>query len=75
VTSLPTILALRDARVYIGTPHHSGYVSNIKSPVDNFLGIVAILVVPDIDPDYLSGVVYTRVEVHRMDSEMSRLVE
>jgi len=52
VISLPTILALRDARVHIGTPYHSDYVSNIKLPVDNFLGIVAILVVPDIGPNY-----------------------
>ena len=47
----PTILALRNARVHVGTSYHSDYVSDVKSPVDYFLGIVAILVVPDIDPD------------------------
>ena len=51
VTLFPTILALRDARVHIGIPHHIDYVSNIKLPIDYFFGIVAILVVPDINPD------------------------
>jgi len=50
--SLPTILALRNARVYVGTSNHSDNVSNVKLPVDNFLGIVAVLVVPDVNPDY-----------------------
>ena len=51
VTLFPTILTLRDTRVHIGIPHHGDYVSNIKLPVDYFFGIVAILVVLDIDPD------------------------
>jgi len=52
MTPLPTILALRNARVHIGIPNHSDNVSNVKSPIDNFLGVVAILVVPDVNPDY-----------------------
>jgi len=52
MTPLPTILVLRDARVHVGTPNHSDYVSNVETPVDNFLGIVAILAVPNVDPDY-----------------------
>jgi len=52
MTLLPTILVLENARVHVGTPNCSDYVSNIEMPVDNFLGIVAILVVPNINPDY-----------------------
>ena len=52
MTPLLTILALRDARVHVGIPHYSDYVSNVKSPIDNFLDIIVVLVVPDIDPDY-----------------------
>ena len=28
------------------------YVSNVKLPIDNFLDIIVVLVIPDIDPDY-----------------------
>jgi len=52
MTPLPTILALGDARVHVGTPNYSSYISNIETPVDNFLGVVTILVVPNVDLDY-----------------------
>ena len=52
MTPLPTILALRYTRVYISTSNHNDNVSNVKLPVDNFLGIVAILVVPDVNLNY-----------------------
>ena len=52
MTPLPTILTLRDTRVHVSTSNCSDYVSNVETPVDKFLGIVTILVVPNVDPDY-----------------------
>jgi len=47
----PTVFALRDIRIHIGTSYHSNNVSNIELPVDYFLSIITILIIPYVDPD------------------------
>jgi len=51
MTSLPTILALRNTRIHVGAPHHRNDTSYIEAPVNNFLSIVTILDIPYINPD------------------------
>ena len=48
---LPAILALEDTKAHIGTPHYSDNISNVKSSVDDFFGIVTVLVIPNVDSD------------------------
>ena len=45
------VLALRHARVHIGTMDHSNIASNIKVSVDDLLSIRPILSIPDVDLD------------------------
>ena len=47
----PTVFALRNARIHVSASYHSDNASNIESPVDYFLSIIAILIVPYVDPD------------------------
>ena len=46
-----TVFALRDTRIHIGTSYHSNNVSNIELPVDYFLSVIAILIIPYVDLD------------------------
>ena len=48
---LSTILALRDTRIYVGTPHHRNNTSYIEMSINNFLCIVTILGISYINSD------------------------
>ena len=49
MTLLPTILVLRNLQVHIGSPYSSDDASNVKTSVNDFFCICAILDIPDID--------------------------
>ena len=51
MTSLPTILALNDTRIYIGATHCHNGTSYIETPVNNFLSIVTVLGILYINPE------------------------
>jgi len=51
MTPLPTILALRDTRIHVGTTHCCNNTSYIETSVNNFLNIVTILGIPYVNPD------------------------
>jgi len=51
MTLLPTILALRDTRIHIGTPHCHNDTFYIEMPINNFLSIVTVLGIPYVNPD------------------------
>jgi len=50
MTPLPTILALRNPRVHVGSLYSSDNALNIKMSVNDFFCIYAILDIPDINP-------------------------
>jgi len=52
MTPLPTILALRDTWVHVGSPHHHNDISYIEPSIDDFPGIGASLGVPYVNPNY-----------------------
>ena len=47
----PTVFALRNTRIHIGTSYHSDNISDIKLPVDYFLSVIVILIILYVDPD------------------------
>jgi len=52
MTLLPTILALRDAWVYVGSLHCRNDISYVEPSIDDFPGIGASLGVPYLNPNY-----------------------
>ena len=50
MTSLPTILTLRDTRIYIGVSHHDD-TSYIKTFINNFLSIITVFGILYVNPD------------------------
>jgi len=48
---LPTILTLRNTRIYVGAPYHCSDTSYIEAPVNNFLSIATVLGIPYVNPD------------------------
>ena len=52
VFPFPTILALWDTQVHVGSVNYSDKASYIEVSVDNFLGIGPILCVPNVNPNY-----------------------
>ena len=51
MTPLPTILALRDTRIHVGTSHCCNDTSYIETSVNNFLSIVTVSSIPYVNPD------------------------
>ena len=45
------VLALRYARIHVGTTDYSDIASNIEVSVNDLLGIRPILSIPDVNPD------------------------
>jgi len=52
MTPLPTILALRNIWVHVGSPHHCNDISYVEFSIDDFPGIGASLGVPHVNPNY-----------------------
>jgi len=50
VALLPTILALWHPRVHVCAMNHYNITSYIKSMINNGLGVLTCLSVPDVDP-------------------------
>ena len=48
---LPTIFALRDIRVHVGSLNGGDKLSYIKIPVNKIFGLTPALNIPNIDPD------------------------
>jgi len=51
IPPFPTVFTLRNTRIHVSAPYHSDNTSNIESPVDYFLSVIVILIVPYVDPD------------------------
>ena len=49
---LPTILALQNTWVHVGSTNYSDKAFYIEASVDYFLGIGPILCVPNVNPNY-----------------------
>jgi len=52
VAPLPTVLALRDTWVCVGTSNSSDVVSNIEASVDDVLSYRTTLGIPDVHPNH-----------------------
>jgi len=52
MTPLPTILALKDTWVHVGSSHHCNDIFYIEPSIDDFFGIGASLSVPYVNPNY-----------------------
>jgi len=52
VPLFPTILALQDTWIHVGTTNHSDKASYIEVSVNYFLSIEPILCVPNVNPNY-----------------------
>ena len=52
VLPFPTILALQDTWVYVGSMNRGNKAFYIEASVDYFLGVGLILSIPNINPDY-----------------------
>ena len=52
VAPLPTVLALRDTWVHVGTSNGSDVASNIEVSVDDVLSYRTALGIPDVHPNH-----------------------